>query len=103
MFAVLIIIQLAGSGLDSSCARQVVLAISATCNNSRKMVAGDSLSFVTNIRKANGSLQVKIGGSGKRPSTLTSGGMRDCGDVCDIAESLRKRPDLLGPSMLGAN
>jgi hypothetical protein len=97
------ITQLAGSDLDNSCARQVVLAISATCNNSRKMVAGDSLSFETSIRKGNGSWQVRIGGSGKRPSTLTFGGFKDGCGGSDFVESLRKSPDLLDPSMLGAN
>ena len=95
--------QLFGSDLDNSCARQVVLATSATCNKSRYIVAGESLSLVINIRRGSGSLQVMIGGSGKRPSMLTLGGTRDCCEACDLVESLRKRPPLLGASMLGAN
>ena len=103
IFAELIITQLAGSDRFSSWARQVVLATSATCNSCKKIVAGDSLSLVINIRKGIGSLQLITGGSGNRPSMLTFGGIEGCCDVCDIVESLRNRPDLLDPSILGAN
>ena len=103
MFAVLMITQLFGSDLDNSCARQTVLATNATCNKSRYIVAGESLSFVIKIRKDKGSLQVIIGGSGKRPSILTFGGMLDCCEACDLVESRRNSPPLLGASMLGAN
>ena len=67
------------------------------------ILAGLSFFLVINTRRGSTSLQVMIGGSGKRPSMLMLGGI-NFDDVEFIGiEGLRKRPGLSGTSMLGLN
>lgn len=67
------------------------------------MVAGVSFFLVTRIRKGKASLQVAIGGSGKRPSMLIVGGGTLGANDSGAAEGLRKSPGFSGTLMLGLN
>ena len=101
MLLVLKIVWLVTSFLLSNCARTLVNARSSIFSISRKIVAGELLSFETSSRNGNVSLHVIIAGSGSRPSTEIMGGETSEEGVTD--EGRRNSPGFSGVSTSGAN